>query len=270
MIRRFGMAVAVAAGLCFAGTQAMAQDSADFTKDELKCESGTAKALGKQVAAQSKCTDKCIKTQRKVGGPYTACFDELTLPCIIDPLKGPAAKASASIGKACLKDCPACYAAQSATLCTDGQPLVATTTSLVDTQGPLVYCVEAGGNTPTKEEGKCEDTTVKSLVKQVAGINKCYDKCVKDSQAGKLPAGSCAPALGAGAPPPAFADTVECLAKVFTKTQASIDKACVPAVSRPACYGATDGNAWATLVQGLVWTQVDDISCGSPSGAFLN
>ena len=93
---------------------------------------------------------------------------------------------------------------------------------------------------------------------------------MKDSQAGKLPANSCAPALGAGAPPPAFSGTVDCLAKAYTKTQASIDKACVVAVSKPACYGTTTGNDWAALVQGLVWSQVDDISCGSPSGAFIN
>jgi hypothetical protein len=254
---------AVAAGLCLSGTQAMAQ----FTKDELKCESGTAKALGKQVSAQSKCTDKCIKSQRKTSGPYTACFDETTLPCIIDPLKGPAAKASASIGKACAKDCPECYPAGQ---CTNGQPLVAITTALVDTQGPLVYCTEAGGGTPTKEEAKCEDSTVKALVKFVASINKCYDKCVKDTQAGKLPAGVCAPALGAGAPPPTEAKTLACLAKAYTSTQASIDKACVPALSKPACYGAQDGNGWALLVQTLVSSQVDDISCGSPSGAFIN
>ena len=132
MLKRFGIVAAVAAGLCLSGTQAMAQ----FTKDELKCESGTAKALGKQVSAQSSCTSKCIVAQRKTTGPYTACFDENTLPCIIDPLKGPAAKAVASIGKACVKDCPECYGN---TLCTTGQPLVATTTAMVDTQGPIVF-----------------------------------------------------------------------------------------------------------------------------------
>jgi hypothetical protein len=184
MLKRFGIVAAVAAGLCLSGTQAMAQ----FTKDELKCESGTAKALGKQVSAQSTCTSKCIVAQRKTTGPYGPCFDETTLPCIIDPVKGPAAKASASIGKACVKDCPECYNAQNAALCTNGTPLVQTTTALVDTQGPLVYCIEAAAGTPTKDEAKCEDTTVKTLVKYVASINKCYDKCVKDSQAGKLPA----------------------------------------------------------------------------------
>ena len=194
-------------------------------------------------------------------------FDANTLPCVIDPVKGPAVKAAASTGKACIKDRPECYPGAR---CTDGQPLVDTTTSLVATQCPLVYCIEAGGGTPTKDEAKCEDTVVKSLVKYVGFINKCYDKCAKSEQAGKLPAGSCAPALGAGAPPPTDAKTVECLGKAFTKTQAGIDTKCVPLVSRPTCYGATDGNAWATLVRGLVWTQTDDIVCGSPSGGFLN
>lgn len=275
MVRKFGMAVMVAAGLCFVGSQAMAQDANDFTKDENKCESGAGKALGKQVGAQSKCVDKCVKAQRKLGlsADYSSCLSLApTDPCITDPLKGSAAKAQASIVKGCTKDCPACY---SGTECTNGQPFVSTTQSLVATQGGLVYCVESNGGlnngVPDKAQAKCEDDTAKNLVKWVGTINKCYGKCTKDAQAAKIPYNACAPALGAGAPPPTDLKLLDCLSKGALKTASAIDKSCstIPA----GCYNAPmglNGTQWTALVKSLVDGQTPAIACGSPSGAFLN
>ena len=40
----------VAAGLCFVGSQAMAQDATDYTKDEQKCEASMGKSLSKAGA----------------------------------------------------------------------------------------------------------------------------------------------------------------------------------------------------------------------------
>lgn len=264
MVRILGTALAVSAALCMAASPAAAQ----FTKDELKCETGTGRSLGKQVSAHAKCTERCIKSARKTSGPYLPCFDDTTLACITDPVRGPAARAAAAIAKACAKDCPECYTAQG-TLCTNGQPLVATTQSLVDTQGSIVYCLEAAGATPTKDQAKCEDGNVKALVKYVAAINRCYQRCATNAQKGTIPSTACAPALNAGPPPPTDAATATCLTTAKTKAAAAIDKVCT-ATTKPACYGPVDGNGWATLVEGLVFGQTDDIVCGSPAGAFLD
>src|SRR5262245_58495751 len=93
----------MAAGICFAASSALAQPSG-VTKDEVKCESGTGKALSKFVGKKSKCASKCLSTARKTSGPYAGCFapyaDPTTNACITDPVKGVEAKARAAIVKA--------------------------------------------------------------------------------------------------------------------------------------------------------------------------
>src|SRR5690348_683008 len=96
-------AAAIAAGICLAASSVLAQP-AGVTKDEVKCESGTGKALSKFVGAKGKCATKCFQTARKTSGPYTGCFapysDPTTNTCIMDPVKGAEQKARNSIVKA--------------------------------------------------------------------------------------------------------------------------------------------------------------------------
>jgi len=272
------LAILGAAALSFAATHALAQfpPVTDPSKDEAKCQSSTGKALGKEVGAINKCTGKCFKDARKLGGPYGDCFFPYagaTADCVNDPVKGPLAKASASVGKACTdapgKDrCPECYTAQGPTLCTDGQPFVGQINTLTGATADNVYCTEKDGGSPTKDVAKCEDGNSKTLVKYVGSIQKCYDKCYKNELKGKIAPGTCIPP---GTTDPA---TVACLDKATDKTIIGIDKACfTKPESTPSCYSGglrpSSGAGWATLVKTIVDSQVDNIVCGSPSGAFL-
>ena len=267
------IAAAAAATLCLAAAPVLAQSG--VTKDEVKCESGTGKALSKFTSSKSKCASKCFVAARKTMGPYTGCFapyaDPTTNICIMDPLKGAEAKAEASIVKACTNDCPECY---NPTNCSTGNPFVSNTEALIDLQGPSAYCLENGGTTPTKGEAKCEDGNVKALVKLVGALAKCYDKCNQNVFKAKIPEGSCVP--GDGSPNPTDIPTRECLAKAVGKSTASINKACfiVPATP-PACYDGSPtrpntGAGWSALVKSIVDGQTPQIACGSPSGAFLD
>ena len=270
MLGRFGIVVAAAGSLCLIASSVPAQfpPVTDPNKDEAKCESNAGKTLGKFTGQKAKCISKCIKTGRKTSGPYTGCFgpgfsDPATNACIKDPLKGAEAKAAASIVKKC-PDCPECY---DPNVCTDSSstnPFVSNTESLIDPFGNLVFCTEAAGMTPTKDEGKCEDSVAKALAKFVASKTKCYDKCTKNELKGKIAPGSCMP------PSPSDPATNACifdpLKGAEAKTAAAIDKKCVVT---PACYGGQTGMGWVTLVENIQDTQVPIIACGSPSGAFV-
>lgn len=262
--RRVSFTMAMAAGLCLAASSANAQP-AGVTKDEFKCESGTGKALTKFVGAKSKCVSKCLATGRKASGPYTECFAPFggaTATCIQDASKGAEAKARAAIIKACSKDCPECYGQAT---CDTGEPFVMTTEGLLDAQGPLVYCTENGGGTPTKEVGKCEDAVSKSLVKYVGAYSKCYDKCNANVFNGKIAEGSCDP-------PATDPATQACIAKAQPKAIDGIDKACADAGANPSCYSAAldSGAEWVALTEGILNGQIPTIACGSPSGAFID
>jgi hypothetical protein len=258
--------MALAAGLCLAASSAHAQSG--VTTGEFKCESGTGKALSKFTGAKSKCVAKCLGTQRKTMGPYTDCFAPFggsTATCIQDPAKGAEAKARAAIVKACTADCPECY---SPSVCSTGEPFVGNTEALIDLQGPSVYCTENGGNTPTKDQAKCEDGTSKALVKFVGAKSKCYDKCNAAIFKGKIPEGSCDP------PTPSDPATAACVASAEGKSAAAIDKVCT-AATRPSCYDGSptrpnSGAGWTALVEGVLDSQIPIIGCGSPSGAFID
>jgi hypothetical protein len=272
-IKRVSLAAAAVAGLCLGASPVLAQSG--VTKDEVKCESGTGKALAKFVGSKSKCASKCLATARKTSGPYTGCFapyaDPATNTCVFDSVKGAEAKARAAIVKACTKDCPECYAPST---CSAGEPNVTNTEALIDLQGPSVYCVENAGNTPTKGEAKCEDGNVKALTKLVGALAKCYDKCNQNVFNGKIPEGSCVP--GNGTPNPTDVPTRECLAKAVGKSTESINKACfISPATAPACYDGSPtrpntGAGWSALVKAIVDAQTPGIACGSPSGAFVH
>lgn len=230
------------------------------SKDELKCEAGTSKSLAKFVKAKGKCVQKCLDGQRKLDGPYADCsapYGGATAACIQDAKKGAEPKARDAIGKACKKECPACYAAGGN--CPDGANFVAAVEAQVDATGPLVYCLEAADMTPSKAQAKCEDGVAKSLIKFTASKGKCYDKCVDKEFKGKLPAGSCT----AGSP--SDADTEECIEKAESKGAESIDKVCEVSAAKPPCYGpARDSGAeWVAMVENLVDAQTPLVYCNS-------
>jgi pimeloyl-ACP methyl ester carboxylesterase len=230
------------------------------SKDELKCEAGTSKALAKFVAAKGKCVRKCLDRQRKAGGPYDDCrapYGGGTAACIADADKGAETKARTRIGKACAKACPACYDA--AGNCPDGAGFVAATEEHVDDAGPLVHCLEADGATPDKPQAKCEDRVAKSLIKFTGAKAKCYDKCVDRAFKGKIPAGSCA------AGDPSDADTRACIQKAEGKAAQGIDEVCEVPGAKPGCYGARDGAAWAAVIENLVDAQAPFVYCSSPT-----
>jgi hypothetical protein len=258
-------------GTCLAGA-ASAQTTPD-NKDALKCQTGQSKATAKFVSSKAKCGMKCLKTARKTSGPYTGCqapgyTDPATNACIFDSLKGAEAKARASIGKACVNDCPDCYADDTPSNCPDGAGFVAAAEMNVDNFGPLVFCLENGGMTPTKEQAKCEDGVAKALVKYVGGFGKAVAKCVTNEFNGKIPAGSC-DFTGTTSPDPA---TQEALDKAQAKAVASIDKVCVTVPGNPPCYSAAldSGQEWTNAVEAVLVGASPNTYCGSPSGAFLN
>jgi hypothetical protein len=269
-----GIAGSVALGLCLMTNPASAQTTPD-TKDALKCQSGQSKTTAKFVGAKAKCGMKCLSTARKAGGPYTQCqppgyTDPATNACIFDPVKGAEAKALSGIGKACANDCPDCYADDTPSNCPNGAGFVQEAENQVDAFGPLVFCLEAGGTTPTKEEAKCEDGVAKALVKYVGSFGKAVSKCVTNEFNSKIPAGSC----DFNGSPPTVPDaaTQESLDKAQDKAIASIDKVCADVGANPSCYGAaTDsGQDWTDLVKSVLAGNAPDTYCGSPSGAFLN
>jgi len=285
MVGRFGRAAIAATGLCLLAGPVLAQVT-DPTKEEQKCEATVGKTITKFVGSKSKCISKCFTTARKTSGPYTGCkepayTDPTTNACITGSLKGAEAKAGAGIAKACAaaSSCPACYAAQSggaAGRCADASganAFVVDAESDVDAPfGPgtgfpsLLYCVENGGGTPTKDEAKCEDGTVKALVKFVGSKQKCYAKCFANFYKGKIPGGC--------NPPASDPATVACISDptkgAEAKAKAAIVKACTVAV--PACYsGGANGaaNSFVGAVEAKVDQRTPQIACGSPSGAFL-
>jgi len=204
---------------------------------------------------------------RKTMGPYTQCMppysDPATQACINDPLKGATSKARAAIVKACALDCPECYTSQDPNLCTTGDPLVSNSNSQTDLFGPIINCLENGGTTPTKEQAKCEDGTVKALVKFIGSKSKCYTKCNQNMLKGKIAPNSCDP------PTPSDPATQLCifdpLKGAEAKGAAAIDKVCsAVAGAVPPCYGASldTGQEWITLVEGAVDGNIPDIACG--------
>jgi hypothetical protein len=260
-------------GALLAAVPASAQP-AGVTKDEVKCESGTGKALAKFAASKTKCVDKCLVTARKTMGPYAGCFSPYTDPavvaCIQDPVKGVEAKTRAAIVKACSVDCPECY---NPTNCSSGEPFTTNTENILDVQGPSVFCTEKNNGTPSKDQAKCEDAVAKNLTKFTGSKAKCYDKCNQNVFKGKIPEGSCNP------PNPSDAATFACVKDPIkgaeAKTAAKIDKVCTIPGALPSCYDGSafrpnTGTGWVNLAEGIIDGQIPMIACGSPSPAFLD
>jgi len=277
MVGWFGKTAIAATGLFLLATSVPAQIT-DPNKDEQKCESGTGKTLAKFVGSKGKYVAKCMATQRKTMGPYTDClppYGGTNATCISDPVKGAETKAGASVAKGCVKDCPECYSGAQCNTATASNPWVVTTEQDIDAPfGPgtgfpnLIWCVENGGGTPTKDEAKCEDGVNKALAKLVGSKQKCYDKCISNSYKTGAGRGVCLP------PNPVDPTVNTCIKDPVkgaeAKAKAAIIKACPTA---PDCYsggGSGAANTFVASVENKVDQRTPQISCGSPSGAFLN
>jgi hypothetical protein len=236
----------------------------DPNEDEFICQVKAATAMDKLVVFKSKCVQKCISAARRAGGPYDGCFgpaftDPATNRCINDLRRGVVPVAQREMrNKYCSTDCPECYPAG---VCSTGEPFVADTGALVDPYASLVYCIEAQGGTPTREEARCED----AVAKQLNGLRKfkgrCYKRCKVGEWKGKLAPGSCVP------PVPSDPDTADC---IFNETSgaeaeaaAAIAKAC-SGTSRPSCYGDSDF-FWVELAQTDIDARIPIVYCDEPA-----
>jgi hypothetical protein len=255
--------------------------AAPLTDAEFKCQQGVSKSGAKFVAAKAKCASKCISTFRKnvPGDGYDdindcyAPYGGNTLKCIVtDPLKpGKSAeeKFAAAIKKACDAvtkpgaECPACYSGGDCSDTGEANDRVQNVEGQVDFFGPAVFCEQPGAD---DAETKCELNTAKVLSKQVATINKCYDKCMSNQRKGTIPNGSC------GTPIPSDQATQDCIAKGDTKSVLGINKKCGDIGAEPDCFAPddyNDGATWVTAVDSAIKGNQPGTYC-SPSGAFLD
>ena len=224
---------------------------------QLRCQNGTGKIIARFARAKARCVAKCLATARKAGGPFTDCrspYGGATAACIQEPDTGAEAKARLKIAKACAKDCPACYATGGN--CPAGASFVAEAESRFDALAPRIFCLEADGTPPTRQEARCEDAVSKTLVKFLASKTKCVGRCVTSAFKGKIDVATCA--AGAVSDP----TTQACIAKAEGKAVAAIDEACAPVTgTSPACH-TDDGTAWVAGVEAEVDAQSPLIFCG--------
>jgi hypothetical protein len=254
------IAIAAVVGLVLSVASVAWAQVPPSNKDELKCQAGVSKSLSKFSQKKAQCARKCLKQARKSSGPYTGCeppdyTDPKTNACIFDSKKGAEAKAAAKMGKQCVADCPDCYV--NGGICADFGPLVAYAEDNFDTIGPRIYCLEAAGTTPTKEEAKCEDTVEKTLAKFLGVKAKCYEKCIKKEFKDKIAANSCT----AGAP--TDVKTQDCIAKAEAKAAKAIDKVCADASANPSCFlpDYPSGADWVAVGENAVDTAAPLVYC---------
>jgi hypothetical protein len=267
MLKRFGLVVVAGAGLGLA-----APVFAQVSKAVEKCEDGTGLALSKFVSSEAKCISKCIATQRKASSPaFGSCFspfaDPTTNACVFGSPNGASTTAQVAIDKVCGLglECPVCYAKFPDSEGCSGIGWVDETEANFDGRGvaPLVYCVENGGMMPSTADAKCEDGVSKALVKFIGAKTRCYQRCNDNMNKGKIPQGSCTASV------PSDMATLACISGAEAKNVAALNKACP---SFPSCYGTFPVTALdlTSFVEGIQDSQMFQIYCGSPSGAFLN
>ena len=255
------IAMIVAVGTLLVAPRVYAQS----TDAEFKCAASANKAGTKFVGSKSKCVQKCLAGAWKVNAGFGDCYPPyagVTYECIVHndlkPGKSAEEKFSAAIAKACDEvanpklDCPECYKASSGDCATYAVDRMLNIEGQVDTFVPGVGCEGAGA---TKEEQKCQTATAKALTKQVATLNKCYDKCIKNARKGLIPAASCSP-------PATDLATSTCVGKGDTKTIAAINKACL--LDPADCFAPNDypdGATWTNLVDGAITGQIPGTYC---------
>jgi hypothetical protein len=244
-----------------------------LTDAEFKCQASQSKAAGKFVGSKTKCAQKCITNAGKALNPYSDCFAPYggtALFCIGDVVKGAETKYGAAIVKACTKtaeDCPECYNNGDCSINGYAGDQVQNIEGQVDAFGPGVFCEQPGADAA---ETKCEQNTAKTLAKQVASINKCFDKCFANARKGIGTAAACTPN-----PTPSDPTLNTCISTASGKSIAGIDKKCSlvvpPAI--PDCTATDDypsGTFWVNLVNTAISGNIPATYCASPSGAFID
>ena len=225
------------------------------TKGEFKCENGVATKMSVMITRKGVCVQRCLDQQRETSGPYTDCFTPFggqTVTCLFDPEFGVEARTRLAIGNKCSIDCPECYALHDVG-CADGEPGVTNVANVLDVLSGLIYCTEAGGNTPSKAQGKCENVVAKVTAKMIDARIECYKTCFAKYFNGQVSWPDCVqqqdPALAA------------CIQRIADKAVFKIDAACGVTNGTPACYNNADGSAWVGLTGGYIDGQVPFIAC---------
>jgi hypothetical protein len=229
-----------------------------MTKGEFKCENGVATKFATLIWRKGVCVQRCIREKRVTSGPYTDCFAPYggdTQSCISDPVLGVEARTRLAIASKCSVDCPECY--QVTLDCADGEPSVSQVSGVLDTLGVLIYCSEFSGNTPSKEEAKCENVVAKVTAKMIEARIECFETCFAKVFADQLTLADCTPGNTLD---PAL---VSCLQRIEGKAIFKIDVACAAAGGIPACHGGfNSGAAWVGLTGGYIDGQVQYVACG--------
>jgi hypothetical protein len=224
------------------------------------------KAGSKFVGAKAKCASKCLQNFWKPPegsiNPDTDClapYGGATAECVkdttpIDGLKGAEDKFALSIKKKCDgvtkpgAECPGCYSGGDCSDSGYATDQVQNIEGQVDSFGPGVFCERAGAS---KEEQTCQLNTAKTLSKLVGSVNKCYDKCIKNSHKGIGTFGDCLP-------PASDATTLACIGKADLKAIAGVDKKCAPR-----CYDGPDVDTLPDTCSVTAGGCTTDADCGS-------
>jgi len=254
------LAIMVEAAIGALGTPALAQYTA--TRDEYRCSSDTAKAMGKMIVRRSRCVQQCVANARRTL-LFSDCFPGFggtTQACVFDA----EARTRNTIIRACAADCPDCY--QSQDRCDTAEPDVSNVGIQLDFfSESLVYCVEGNGGNATPPQAACEDAVAKAVTRLGASRIKCYTRCYAGIYArscatctsGQLPPGSCNP-------PVSDPRTAQCIARASDRAAAAIDAVCSAFGAHPQChvdFGLASGQAWANLMGDAIDGQVPNVAC---------
>jgi hypothetical protein len=231
------------------------------TRDEYRCSSYTAKAMGRMIVRRSRCVQQCIAEGRRTLS-FSDCFPPFggaTQSCVLEAQ----ARTRTAIIDACAADCPECYFSHR---CDTAEPDTSNVATQLDFFSQfLVYCPEGNGGTATPPQAACEDAVTKAVTRLGAARIKCYTRCFAGIYArscpscktGQLPVGSCNV-------PVSDLRTQRCLERAHARAAAVIDASCGAIGAHPACHGdvgLTSGQAWADFMSQAIDGQVPNVAC---------
>jgi len=248
--------------------------SAQLTDAEFRCQRKVNKAGSDFVKSKMKCVSRCMTNARNGLNPLSYCFPPYggsTLTCITEQTfrKGAEEKFSDAIRKSCDPtfeagtDCPECYSEGDCSLAREASDRVQNVEGQLDSFVPGAYCDQPAAD---DAETACEQNTVKTIVKFIGSLNKCYDKCNRDARRGLIDPSSCMP-------PATDPKTAACINKAAGKSIAGIDRKCGDVGAIPDCTGIDDypdGATWTNLFDVWFSGNVPGTYCASPSRAFLD
>jgi len=269
--------------LCASGGLAFAYDPTSLSRDEVRCELSTSRAVGRAWAHMAKCQARC--DAGALAGKNAASDCELpwggaTLGCI----NMAKAKARATITSKCASACPSCY--DSGNNCDAQNHLDQWVAKDINGNRPdvgveifvsLHYSNElscADQNTLTPTEAKCREAVDVLVGKHVAAVLKCLGRCRAAQAKGALPLDP-DPCV----PPSTESNTAACYGAARDKFEARCGSACAdPPDCAPGFALCFD---WASAAEADAFyydripapfpTEGESlVFCPSPSGAFLD